>query len=122
MGTTCNLILRRRCKSCHGNNIGMVLHDGENHLVAVVQKLVAKRRGHQIDGFGRAPRKDNFGGRSGPDKLLHPATGRLVGIGSLLAEGMHPTMHVGIHPIVGIGNVVDHAAGGSARWRRCPDR
>ena len=94
------------------HNIGMVLHDGENHLVAVVQKLVAKRRGHQVDGFGRAPRKDNFGGRSGPDKLLHPAAGRLVGIGSLLAEGMHPAMHVGIHPIVGIGNVVDHAAGG----------
>lgn len=97
------------------HDIGMVFHNGENNLVAVVQELISKRRSHQIDCLRCSSCKNNFRRRTGPDELLHPTAGSFVGIGSLLTKRMDSTMHICIYPIVSIGNMIDHTLGSLRR-------
>jgi hypothetical protein len=46
---------------------------------------------------------------AGIDVALHALAGILVRLGSLLAQGVHATMHIGIDTTIALGNAVYHA-------------
>lgn len=61
----------------------------------------------QVDGLGRTPGKYDFLGRRCIDKRRKPDTGLLISLGSLLAQGMHTPMNVGIVLAIKITDSVD---------------
>ena len=67
-----------------GHDIGMVLHHGDNHLVALVHKLLAERGCNEIETLGSATCEDNLIHRRGIDKTTNRLACSLVQVGSLL--------------------------------------
>ena len=62
----------------------MVLHHGDNHLVALVHKLLAERGCNEIETLGSATGEDNLIHRRGIDKTTNRLACSLVQVGSLL--------------------------------------
>ena len=67
-----------------GDDIGVVLHLGEQDLVTGLE-VGAQTRGHQVDGLGPALGEDDLG-RLGPDEPRYRLAGALVGLGGLVGE------------------------------------
>ena len=94
-----------------GNDIAVMLHNGENHLIPLLHKLFTEAGHKQIDTFRRTAGKDDFIRTAGIDKLPHRLTRRLVQLRSLLRKEMHTTMHIGVDRIVLVRNGVHHLTG-----------
>ena len=89
------------------NNVGVVLHRGNNHLVAIVQKCFAKGVCHKVYRLGSTACEDYLVAVLCIDKALYSFAGILVCIGSLLAQRVHTAVHIGVYATVAIGNAID---------------
>ena len=92
-----------------GHDIGVVLHLGNQHLIACLHLRLAERAGHEVDGLGGAACKDNLLGLTRMDKLAHLLARRLMEVGGLLREVVHTTVHIRIHVEILIAHSVEHA-------------
>ena len=89
----------------------MVLHDGENHLVAFVQKGFGKRRGDEIEALGGAAGENNLGRGTRIEEGAHALTGGLVQGGGFLREGVNAAVHIGVARGVEAVHGLQHGAG-----------
>ena len=93
------------------HNVGMVLHNGEYHLVALVQESASVTVGHEIEALGGAAREDYLLRLSRVDEAAHLLAGCLVEFGGLLREVVHTAVHVGVRIVVFLADGVNHGAG-----------
>ena len=96
------------------HDVAVVLHDGEDDLIAMLQH-VAQRRRHQVDAFSSATCEDDFFDALGVDVLSHLFARRLDEVGSLLRKGVHATMYIGLVTMVHFVDDPYHAV----RCERC---
>lgn len=94
-----------------GHDVGMVLHDGEDYLVAVAEGLAEACR-HEVDGLSGAAGEDYLGGLAGVDIAAYLLAGLLLMVGGLLGEGVDPAVNVGLRRAVQVCYLVDHTVRG----------
>ena len=90
--------------------VGMVFHDGEDDLVAMLE-VAAETGCHKVDCFGGAAGKDHFGHGRGIDVGPDSFAGGFLKSRGLLREGVHAAVHVGFVFIVAAGDGFDHLPG-----------
>ena len=76
------------------HDIRMVFYGRNNHLVARFHHRFGKARRNKVEPFGGSAREDNLVCAAGVDETAHRFACLFVQIGGLLAQPMHPTMHV----------------------------
>ena len=84
----------------------MVLHDGDDHVVAGLEHRAAQRASHKVEGLAGVSRKDNLAA-AGLARLVHGAQeGRNLvarlrdGLGCLDGETVEAAQRVGVHGLV----------------------
>ena len=91
-----------------GHDVGVVLHVGEQHLVAGLHVCRAEGGCHQVDGLGGAACEDDFGRGAGVEESAHALACCFVQLGGLLAEVVHASVHVGVGVEVLAAHGVEH--------------
>ncbi len=94
-----------------GNDVGVMLHGGDDDLVAFLETRAPVALRHQVDAFGAAAHQYHFAAIGSVDESLGRVSGTLVVVGRPLAQGVHAAMHVGIVPLVVVTHGIDDAAG-----------
>ena len=99
--------------SLHGlhlprHDVRVVLHVGNQHLVARLHLRLAEGSRHKVDGLRRAASEDNLVGATGVDELTDALAGRLVQLGSFLRKVMHAAMHVGVDVQILVAHSIEH--------------
>ena len=89
----------------------MVLHHGNDYLVACRHTFVGKTGSNQIDRLCRPTRKDDLVGRTGIQELLHSPTCIFMCFRSRLAQEMDTAMDISIHIIVAALYLLHHTTG-----------
>ena len=92
------------------NDIRMVLHPGDEHLVAGLQGRASPRLGHQVDAIRAAPCEDDLAAVAGVDELLQQHAGALVGPRGTLAQEVRGAVDVRVARQVVVGERVDHGS------------
>ena len=92
------------------HDVGVVLHVGDEDLVALADVLAAVGLGHDVDGLGRAARKHNLAGDMAADELRDLLARLFVGVRGHLAEMVYAAMHVGVLRVVVVRNRLHHLA------------
>ena len=92
-----------------GHDVAVVLHGRDDNLVAVVEH-VAKGRRHQVDSLGRAAGEDHLLRGAGIDVVAHLLACGLDTVGSLLGDGVHAAVHVGLVHVVHVFDGLHHTA------------
>ena len=90
------------------HDVRVVLHFGNDDLVARVQVGAPEGGRHQIDGLGRAAREDDLLCRGRVDVLPHRLARLLELVGSQLAETVHAAMDVAVDAPVVVAQRVNH--------------
>ena len=90
-----------------GHDVGVVLHGGEQDLVALLDVDPAVGLGHEVDGLGGAAGPDDLLDGAGADEPSHLLPGGLVEIGGLLAEGAHAAVDIGVLLPLVLGHALD---------------
>src|SRR5581483_6281658 len=85
----------------------MVLHLGQQDLVALADTGASPSVGHQVQCFGSVTREDDALFRGSVDETRHLAADRLVGLSRLLAQLVDGTMDVGVVVLVVVHQRVD---------------
>ena len=93
-----------------GNDIGVVLHHRNDHLIACRQTLVGKAGRDQVDRLCRPARENNLVGRAGIQELLHGLARFFMRFGSRLTQEMNTTVDIGIHIKVTAVYLLHHTA------------
>ena len=78
------------------DDVRVVLHLGDEHLVALADIRAAERLRDQVDGLGRAAHEDDLARVRRVQELLHLVAGLLVGARRPLAQQVHAAMDVGV--------------------------
>ena len=86
-----------------GNDVGVMLHVGNDDLIAGAEVLFAERLGYGVDAVGGAAGEHDFVVIGGVEQALDLGAGTLVVVSGVLAEGMHAPVNVGV-----LGGVVAH--------------
>ena len=89
----------------------MVLHAGDDDLVAGPDVLAAVGLGDEVDGLGGAAHVDELVVLGGVDEAADLAAGGLVVVGGVLAQGVDAAMDVGILGRVVVDQRVNNALG-----------
>ena len=100
-----------------GDNIAVVLHLGEQNLIAGLQVRGRPGLGHEVDAFGCAAREDDFVRRSSMDELSGALPCGLEGRSRAVAELVDTAMHVRIVVLVVMAQSIQHAEGLLTRSR-----
>src|SRR5262245_53354339 len=82
------------------NQVGVVLHRGDNDFVAALHIDVAPAAGNQVDTSGGARREDALAGMLGTDEIADLLACFLVLLGCALAERVDTTVNVGVIALV----------------------
>ena len=96
------------CHELPRHDVGMMLDGGDDNLVALVYKGLAKRACHEVDGFGRAAGEDNLFAASRIEEAAHRVAGLLVELGGLLRQVVHATVHIGIDVQILVAHGIEH--------------
>ena len=94
-----------------GDEVGVVLHLGEQDGLARGQAAAAVAVGHQVDGLGGVLGEHDLGGRRGADEAGHLRPGLLEGGGGLLGQPVHAPVHVGVGVLVVVVHGVEDRLG-----------
>ena len=86
----------------------MVLHLGDDDLVAFLHEGLTKAGGNEVDALRGATSEDDFAGRAGIDETADGLACLLVEVCSLLGEEVYATVDVGIHVVVLLGHGFYH--------------
>src|SRR6476661_536823 len=93
------------------HDIGMMLHDRENDLVASLDALASKRIGDQVDRLGGITREDDFFFAAGIEERSYGFPRRLVSLRGFVGQIMQTAMHIGVLLGIGLLKPVQHG-----RW------
>ena len=96
------------CLQLPWHDVGMVLHGGDDDLVALLHECVAEGRCDEVEALGGATGEDDFLGGGGMDELAHLFASCLVQVGGLLREVMHASVHIGIDIVIFLGHGLNH--------------
>ena len=91
-----------------GHDVGMVLHDREDDLVALLDVGLAPGRGNEVDRLGDVAGEDDLFVAPRIDELRHLGAGALIGFGGGIGEVMQAAMHVGVFAVVRFRHAVEH--------------
>ncbi len=89
------------------NDVGMMLHDGEDNLVARLNPG-GERRGDKVDAFRRPLGVYDIFCRRRVEECSDFLTRGLIGLGGLVRQGVNATMHIGICRARLVCDLVDH--------------
>ena len=78
-----------------GNDVGMVLHRTDQHLIAAIHSISTDGSSDQVDRFRGSAGKDHTVGIGCMDELCHLGSNRLIANRRSLAEGMDTPVHIG---------------------------
>src|SRR6185437_10838221 len=108
----CNSQLRLLLLADHlpGNDIRVVLHRGDEYLVAWFQILASVGLSDEVDRLCRAANENDFATVLRPKKFLGGPAGVFVLIRRSLRKGVHPTMNIGVVALVVVRDRVYHLA------------
>ena len=90
-----------------GYDIGVVLHDRQNDLVAFLDEGFAEGSRDQIDRFGRRFREDDFIDGAGVEKGAHAFPRGLIGFRRGIGEMMQAAMHIGVFVVGRVNHPFD---------------
>src|SRR5580692_1871438 len=79
-------------KNLPRDDIGVMLHGGDNDLVSVANVGASPRLGHEVDALGGSAHKNNFPGIGGVQKPLHGRARFFVTCRSFFGESVHAAM------------------------------
>jgi hypothetical protein len=91
-----------------GHDVGVVLHLGDEHLVARAQIGATPGVGHQVDALRRAAGEDHLAAVGRVDEAGDLLPRALEGRGGFLAQRVHPAVNVGIVAPVVVVHGLDH--------------
>ncbi|GAB1426057.1 hypothetical protein MASR2M16_32910 [Thauera terpenica] len=106
----CHLQYRARllAQQLPGHDVGVVLHRGDEDLVAGAQLGPPPALRHEIDGFGGAAGEHDLFRMCGIDELLHGHARVVVELGGVLRQPMHAAVDVGVRFAVEAALGIDH--------------
>ncbi len=91
-----------------GDEVGVVLHLGQDDDVVLADVGPAPGVGDQVDGLGGVADKDDFARAAGVDEAADLAAGVLVGLGGLFGQGVDAAVDVGVvAPVVVVHGLDD---------------
>ena len=91
------------------HDVGVMLHVGDQHLVALLHKRCTEGLCHEIDALSCSTGEDHLTRLPGIDEAAHLLTGSLVQVGGLLRQVMNAAMHIGIHVQIFFAHRIEHA-------------
>ncbi len=91
-----------------GDQVGVVLHHGQDDQVPGTQLRPSPGRGDQVDRFGGVAREDELGRIGRADEGGNTPPGRLVGLGGLFRQPVDAAMDVGVLVLVEVGHRLEH--------------
>ena len=89
----CPLALRSQLPR---HDVRVVLDMADYHIVAIMQKILAPARSHQVQGHRSTQSKYHLLTALRTDKLAHHLSRLLVSYRHLLRQQMHATMYIGV--------------------------
>ena len=92
------------------HEVGVVLHGGNNNLVALAQRHLRERGGNEVDALGGAPREDDLARFGGAYELRHLAARELVELSGLGGKVVRAAVYVAVEVGVVVAYGVDHTA------------
>jgi hypothetical protein len=93
------------------DDVRVVLHGGDQHLVAAAHALPAVRAGDEVDALRRAAHEHDFRRGRRVEVARHHGAAPLVGRGGFLAQLVHAPVHVGVDRLVVAVDRVDDVPG-----------
>ncbi|QTK78267.1 hypothetical protein AT6N2_C0356 [Agrobacterium tumefaciens] len=90
------------------HDVGVVLHDRDDDLVALADLGHAVAIGNRIDRLGRGFGEDDLVHRTGVQEPAHFFARRFIGVGCGIGEEMQAAMHVCVLICISMRNGVDH--------------
>ena len=93
-----------------GNDIGMVLHAGDQHCLAGLQHAPAVAVGDEVDGFGAVAHENDFVAVWRIQQCGDGVAGGFVGVGGALAHPMQAAMNIGVLRFHRGAHGIDHGA------------
>ena len=94
-----------------GNDVGVVLHVGDDDVVAGAYVLPPVGVSHQVDPFRGVPSVNYLFVVAGIDELPDLGSCALITISRLLAHGMDAAVHIGVGSGVVIDDGINHGLG-----------
>mmetsp|Transcript_53254 Transcript_53254/g.167394 ORF Transcript_53254/g.167394 Transcript_53254/m.167394 type:complete len:214 (-) Transcript_53254:239-880(-) len=77
-----------------GHKVGVVLHDGEDDLIACSHVGGAPAASHEVDGLGSVPREDDLHGIGRANEPSHLLAGPLKGLSRADGERVHAAVDI----------------------------
>ena len=93
------------------NQVGVVLHDGDDDLVARFEDRGRKALGDQVERLARVAGEDDLVGLGGADDVGDLLTHLCDGLGGLDGQRVQAAQGVGVHALVEVTLGVEHAGG-----------
>ena len=90
------------------HDIGVMLHDRQNDLVALADMRHPPAIGDRVDRFRRGLREDDLVHRTSIQEPAHLLARRLVSLRRRIRQEMQPAMDVGIFVTIGMRDRIDH--------------
>ncbi|MNV23931.1 hypothetical protein D3C71_1149720 [compost metagenome] len=90
------------------HNVGVMLHDGDDDLVALANMRHSVAIGDRVDRRCRIAGEDDLIDRSGIEEPAHLFARRLIGVGRGIGKEVQAAMDIGIFAGIGMGDPVDH--------------
>ncbi len=79
-----------------GHDVGVMLHDGEEHLIAGLQEGRTPAVGDEVDGLGGVPHEDDLARIGGTEEAPHLLARLLIELGRARREAVDAAMHIGV--------------------------
>ena len=93
------------------DQVGVVLHDGDDDLVTGLEYRGCKALGDQVERLARVAGEDDFVGLGGADDIGDLLAHLRDGLGGLDGQRVQAAQGVGVHALVEIALGVEHAGG-----------
>ena len=90
------------------HDVGVVLHDRNDDLVALADIRLTPGRRHQVDRLGGAAGENDLLAATGVEELCDPLAAALIALGRDVGEVMQAAMHVGVFAGIGLHHAVEH--------------
>ena len=94
-----------------GNDVAVMLHGGDDDLVALAEEGFAEAGGEQVDALRGAASEDDFVGAASVDEAADSLAASFVEFSSLLRKEVNAAMDVGVDAVVLVGDGINHTAG-----------
>ena len=96
-----------RAQHLPGNDVGVMLHPGDDNLIVLLNVLASPTLRDKIDGLGRSAHKDDLARGAGIQKAARLFASRFVGIGGTRGQFMRGAMHIGVLVFVEVAEPIN---------------